>query len=40
MKVLLINPPIENMITTNTPKFVDAERGLKRMKDNDTGGNY
>lgn len=27
MNVLLINPPIENMITTNIPEFVDAERG-------------
>jgi anaerobic magnesium-protoporphyrin IX monomethyl ester cyclase len=27
MKVLLINPPIENMITTNIPEFVDTERG-------------
>ena len=38
MNVLLINPPIENMITTNIPDFVDTERGLKRMKDNDTRG--
>ena len=27
MNVLLINPPIENMITTNIPEFVDTERG-------------
>lgn len=27
MKVLLINPPIENIITTNLPEFVDTERG-------------
>ncbi len=27
MKVLLINPPIENMITTNIAEFVDTERG-------------
>ena len=27
MNVLLINPPIENMITTNIPDFVDTERG-------------
>jgi radical SAM superfamily enzyme YgiQ (UPF0313 family) len=27
MNVLLINPPIENMITTNIPEFVDIERG-------------
>ena len=27
MNVLLINPPIENMITTNIPAFVDTERG-------------
>ena len=40
MDVLLINPPINNMIATNIPEFVDTERGLKRMKDNDTGGNY
>ena len=40
MNVLLINPPIENMITTNIPEFVDTVSGLKRMKDNDTGGNY
>ena len=26
MNVLLINPPIENMITTNIPEFVDTER--------------
>jgi hypothetical protein len=40
MKVLLINPPIENTIVTSISAFVDTERGLKRMKDNDTGGNY
>ena len=28
MNVLLINPPIENMITTNIPEFVDRERGF------------
>ena len=28
MKVLLINPPIENRITTNIPEFVDTERGF------------
>ena len=28
MKVLLIQPPFENMITTNLPNFVDEERGL------------
>lgn len=27
MKVLLINPPIDNMITTNVPTYVDEERG-------------
>ncbi len=27
MKVLLINPPIKNLITTNIPKVVDLERG-------------
>ena len=27
MNVLLINPPIENMITTNLPEFVNTERG-------------
>ncbi|MBA7499046.1 Anaerobic magnesium-protoporphyrin IX monomethyl ester cyclase [subsurface metagenome] len=27
MKVLLINPPIDNMITTNIPTYVDEERG-------------
>lgn len=27
MDVLLTNPPIENMITTNIPEFVDTERG-------------
>lgn len=27
MKVLLINPPIDNMITTNIPAYVDEERG-------------
>ncbi len=27
MKVLLINPPIKNLITTNIPKIVDLERG-------------
>jgi len=27
MKVLLINPPTENMITTNLPSYVDEERG-------------
>lgn len=27
MNVLLINPPIENIITTNIPEFVDTERG-------------
>lgn len=27
MKVLLVNPPIDNMITTNIPKYVDEERG-------------
>jgi len=27
MNVLLINPPIKNMITTNIPEFVDTERG-------------
>ena len=26
MKVLLINPPIKNMITTNIPEFIDTER--------------
>ena len=25
MNVLLINPPIKNMITTNIPEFVDKE---------------
>lgn len=28
MKVLLINPPIESMITTNIPAFVDRNRGF------------
>jgi len=28
MKALLIQPPFENMITTNIPSFVDEERGL------------
>ena len=28
MKVLLINPSVENMITTNLPAFVDTERGF------------
>ena len=27
MKVLLVNPPIDNMITTNIPTYVDEERG-------------
>ena len=27
MNILLINPPVENMITTNIPAFVDTERG-------------
>lgn len=27
MRVLLINPPIDNMITTNVPTYVDEERG-------------
>lgn len=27
MRVLLINPPINNMITTNIPTYVDEERG-------------
>jgi len=27
LKVLLINPPIKNLITTNIPKIVDLERG-------------
>ncbi len=27
MRVLLINPPIDNMITTNIPTYVDEERG-------------
>jgi anaerobic magnesium-protoporphyrin IX monomethyl ester cyclase len=27
MNVLLINPPIENMVSTNIPEFVDTERG-------------
>ena len=27
MKVLLINPPSEHMITTNIPSLVDEERG-------------
>jgi radical SAM superfamily enzyme YgiQ (UPF0313 family) len=28
MKVLLIYPPVENMITTNLPSFVEEERGF------------
>nr|MQY69483.1 B12-binding domain-containing radical SAM protein [Bacillota bacterium] len=27
MRVLLISPPIKNLITTNIPKVVDLERG-------------
>ena len=27
MKVLLVNPPIDNIITTNLPSYVDEERG-------------
>ena len=28
MNVLLINPPIENMVMTNTPSIVDEEQGF------------